>query len=97
MGVDATVKTHLEENCAMIGRWNLSSSLREGKTLQAQPSVETKQKEYAPRLTTGGGCGVPACFSVLGFCGAGGCCAWCRDHIVARFICSPLFRNHTSS
>jgi hypothetical protein len=45
--------------------------LREGKTLQAQPSVETRQKEYAPRLTRRGNCDFPAHFSsILSFYGA---------------------------
>jgi len=35
----------------VLGHWNFPSQLREGKTPQTLPSVETKQKEYGRRLT----------------------------------------------
>ena len=43
----------------MVGRWNSPAQLNEG------PKAETKQKEYALRLTRSGNCNVLAYFSSI--------------------------------
>ena len=58
--------------------------LREGKTLKAQPSLETRQKEYyAPRLTRRGNREVRHIFLLFWVFTLLKCYAWCRSHIVA--------------
>ena len=49
----------------MLGRWNFPSELREGKTPQTQPPVETKEKEYTRRLTRRSNSNVLAHFSSI--------------------------------
>jgi len=52
-----TMSTRIEEKCARTLEF---SELSEGRTPRTQPSVETKQKEYAPRVTRGCNCNVQA-------------------------------------